>query len=167
MESVRARKSCSPYLPTNWLDATNLVPGSSALASLHTDVYTPRRSAFQPDRKAGVAADWRMPTGVVSSSSPFTFLFHRLSLSLSYPLLYSAAIRQERFTRPDIRLHTFETCVNGGREATATGVRFSLAHQQNSWKFYSCSPPGEEIRGSFEKTEGRGRSSRHRVRVSV
>lgn len=37
MESVRARKSCSP---TNWLDATNLVPGSSALASLHTDVYT-------------------------------------------------------------------------------------------------------------------------------
>lgn len=64
-----------------------------------------------------------MPTGVVSSSSPFTFLFHRFSLS--YPLLYSAAIRQERFTRPDIRLHTFETCVNGGREATATGVRFS------------------------------------------
>lgn len=158
MESVRARKSCSP---TNWLDATNLVPGSSALASLHTDVYT----AVSRKESRGVAADWRMPTGVVSSSSPFTFLFHRLSLS--YPLLYSAAIRQERFTRPDIRLHTFETCVNGGREATATGVRFSLAHQQNSWKFYSCSPPGEEIRGSFEKTEGRGRSSRHRVRVSV
>lgn len=164
MESVRARKSCSP---TNWLDATNLVPGSSALASLHTDVYTAESRA----RFSRIGKPWS--SGWLENAHGSRFVLESFyilippSLSLSYPLLYSAAIRQERFTRPDIRLHTFETCVNGGREATATGVRFSLAHQQNSWKFYSCSPPGEEIRGSFEKTEGRGRSSRHRVRVSV
>lgn len=164
MESVRARKSCSP---TNWLDATNLVPGSSALASLHTDVYT----AVSRARFSRIGKPWS--SGWLENAHGSRFVLESFyilippPLSLSYPLLYSAAIRQERFTRPDIRLHTFETCVNGGREATATGVRFSLAHQQNSWKFYSCSPPGEEIRGSFEKTEGRGRSSRHRVRVSV
>lgn len=162
MESVRARKSCSP---TNWLDATNLVPGSSALASLHTDVYT----AVSRARFSRIGKPWS--SGWLENAHGSRFVLESFYILippfLSLSLLYSAAIRQERFTRPDIRLHTFETCVNGGREATATGVRFSLAHQQNSWKFYSCSPPGEEIRGSFEKTEGRGRSSRHRVRVSV
>lgn len=63
----------------------------------------------------------------------FTFLFHE---SLSLSLLPSVARRKERFTRPAIRLHTFETCVNGGREATwGNSHRGTL--QRNSWKFYS------------------------------
>lgn len=165
MESVRACKSRSIHLSLDSRHQPGRVPGNpasnggDALASLHVYGWTRVSSA---DRKA--VADWRMPTGVVSSLSATVFL-HSYSTSLSLSLLPSVARRKERFTRPAIRLHTFETCVNGGREATwGNSHRGTL--QRNSWKFYSWFLRERRryiyIRGSFLE-EGRGTSWRNKL----
>lgn len=94
MESVRACKSRSIHLSLDSRHQPGRVPGNpasnggDALASLHVYGWTRVSSA---DRKA--VADWRMPTGVVSSLSATVFLHSystSLSFSLSYPLLRAA-----------------------------------------------------------------------------
>lgn len=165
MESVRACKSRSIHLSLDSRHQPGRVPGNpasnggDALASLHVYGWTRVSSA---DRKA--VADWRMPTGVVSSLSATVFL-HSYSTSLSLFLTLCCA-PQGTFYAP---CYTFTYVRNVCKWRTWGDVRQQPPGYASTelLKILLLVPPGKEeiyiyIRGSFLE-EGRGTSWRNKL----